>query len=145
MKFSLATIAVLVTVASAQYSPDSQQQYQGQAQPYQQPQPYQQWAPAPIQNKYSPAEATAWHKCVDGFLDGFNTGHEGTKAACSFWTCLENTANQYNRGGALAAVGGVVNKACTLSGIVPVCHIFRCTLHLITTNIRLGQLVLISF
>ncbi|KFZ23979.1 hypothetical protein V502_01547 [Pseudogymnoascus sp. VKM F-4520 (FW-2644)] len=116
--FSVATIAVLATAASAQYAPPQPQQY-APSQQYQQSQQYQNWAPAPIQNKYSPAEAAAWHKCVDGFLDGFNTGHEGTKATCAFWTCLENTANQYSRGGALAAVGGAVNKACALSGLLP--------------------------
>lgn len=110
MKFlSIAIIAVLATAASAQYGP-------------QQPQHYQQWTPASIQNKYSPVEAAAWHKCVDGFLDGFNAGHEGTKTTCAFWTC-ENTANQYSRGGALGVVGGAVNKACALSGLLPVGHI----------------------
>ncbi|KFY03235.1 hypothetical protein O988_01612 [Pseudogymnoascus sp. VKM F-3808] len=112
--FSIATIVVMATAASAQYVPP-------QYPPFQQYPPSQQyqWGPAPIQNKYSPAEAAAWHKCVDGFLDGFNLGHEGTKATCAFWTCLENTANQYSRGGALAAVGSAVNNACKLSGLVP--------------------------
>ncbi|OBT73072.1 hypothetical protein VF21_07619 [Pseudogymnoascus sp. 05NY08] len=115
--FSVATIAVLATAASAQYAQPPPQQYTP-SQQYQQPPQYQQWNAPPVQ-KYSQSESVAWHRCVDGFLDGFNTGHEGSKAACSFWTCLENTANQYGRGGALAAIGGVVNKACTLSGVIP--------------------------
>jgi len=130
MKFSVATIATLATAAAAQYGAPQQpygqqpQQYQPQGQ-YQQPGQYggyqqpQQYQPAPQQNKYSPAEAHAWHSCIDGFLDQLNVGHEGTKTACSLWTCLENKANQYNRGGALAALGGAVNVVCKGAGIIP--------------------------
>ncbi|OBT77695.1 hypothetical protein VF21_03722 [Pseudogymnoascus sp. 05NY08] len=123
MKFSVATIAVLATAAAAQYGQPQQpygqqpQQPQQGIQQGQYQQPY--YAPAPVQNKYSPAEYQAWHKCVDGLLDGFNVGHEGSKAGCAFWTCLENTAGQYSRGGALASLGSVVNKVCLASGILP--------------------------
>lgn len=122
MKFSLVSIAALATAASAQYNygqgyQQPQQGYQQPQQGYQQPQQYQGYQQ---QNKYSPAEAAAWHGCIDGFLDQFNNGHEGTKVACSLWTCLEDQASKYNRGGALAGVGGVVNQVCKVSGIIPV-------------------------
>lgn len=134
MKFSIATIAALATAAAAQYGQPQQQSGQQPQQQYgQQPQQgnqggYQQpyYAPAPTQNKYSPAEYQAWHKCVDGFLDGFNLGHEGSKAGCSFWTCLEKTAGQYGRGGALASLGAVVNNVCLGVNFIPVRCIIRC-------------------
>lgn len=130
MKFSVATIAALATAVTAQYGapPQGYQQQPGQYQPqgqYQQPGQYggqyppQQYQQAPQQNKYSPAEAHAWHSCIDSFLDQLNVGHDGTKVTCSLWTCLENKASQYNRGGALAAVGGAVNLACKGSGLIP--------------------------
>jgi hypothetical protein len=136
MKFSVATIAVMATAAAAQnYGYQQQQgyqdpaQYQGyQGQQGQQPQQYQYppygvAGPAPTQNKYGPAEAAAWHSCVDGLLDQINNGHEGTKMACSTWKCLENNAAKYNRGGALAAAGGLLSGFCGLSGVLPVRYI----------------------
>lgn len=113
MNFSLVSVAALATAASAQYN---------YGQGYQQPQQYQGYQQYlyPTQNKYSPAEAAAWHSCIDGLLDQVNGGHEGTKVACSLWTCLEQQASKYNRGGALAGLGGVVNPVCKLSGFVPV-------------------------
>jgi hypothetical protein len=133
MKFSVATIAVMATAAAAQnYGYQQQQgyqdpaQYQGyqgqQPQQYQYP-PYGVAGPAPTQNKYGPAEAAAWHSCVDGLLDQINNGHEGTKMACSTWKCLENNAAKYNRGGALAAAGGLLSGFCGLSGVLPVRYI----------------------
>lgn len=123
MKFSVATIAALATAATAQYGAPAQGYHQQPAQynpqgQYQQPAQYGQYPP-PQQNKYSPAEAHAWHGCIDGFLDQFNVGHDGTKVACSLWTCLEEKASQYNRGGALAAIGGAVNLVCKGSGLIP--------------------------
>ena len=129
MKFSIVTLALAAAATAQQYGGQygqsgnqpsqqyGQQPNYGQQQQYQQPQQYQQYN-AP--NKYSPAEAQAWHGCVDGFLDQLNLGHEGSKTACSFWTCLEQTAGKYNRGGALAAVGQGVNLVCKASGIIPV-------------------------
>ncbi|KAJ5160480.1 uncharacterized protein N7482_007484 [Penicillium canariense] len=123
MKFSVAALAVLATAVSAQYDQPPQQygqqspQQYGQQQ-YQQPQQYQ-YGPPPVQNKYSPAEAQAWHNCVNGLLDQFNLGHDKSQAGCSFWTCLETTAGQYNRGGALATIGQGVSLACKGVGFLP--------------------------
>ncbi|KAJ5861634.1 uncharacterized protein N7529_008944 [Penicillium soppii] len=133
MKFSVATLAVLATAVTAQYG-QGQNQYgqgQGQNQYGQQPQQYQPFppqqqqysggysAPSQQQNKYSPAEYQEWHQCVDQFLDGFNVGHEGSKAGCSYWTCIEGVATKYGRGGVLATAGNIVSKACAASGIIP--------------------------
>ncbi|KAJ6132276.1 hypothetical protein N7471_007491 [Penicillium samsonianum] len=128
MKFSLATIAVLATAVTAQqgyqqpqyqgqgyqqaqqYQP--QPQYQGQG--YQQPQQYQ-----AQQNKYSPAEAQAFHTCIDQMLDQFNLQNSGSSVSCSTFKCLDQTANQYSRGGVLAGLGNVVSLACGFGGIIP--------------------------
>ena len=130
MKFSLATLAVLATAVTAQYG-QQPQQYNQQPQQYQQPPQYQAFppqqqygggysAPSGQQNKYSPAEYQEWHQCVDQFLDGFNIGHEGSKAGCAYWSCIEGVATKYGRGGALATAGNVVSKACAAAGILPV-------------------------
>ncbi|KAL3471742.1 hypothetical protein BJX99DRAFT_262962 [Aspergillus californicus] len=95
------------------------QNYQGPSQnqyPQQQPQFPPNYG---VQNKYSPAEAAAWHGCIDQILDQFNVGHEGTQVACSLWTCLEKTAGTYNRGGALAVVGRAINPICMGAGLIP--------------------------
>lgn len=118
MKFSIAAIATLAAAASAQYQPQ-QQQYQQQPQQYQ-PQP---WQYTQQQNKYSPAEAQAWHTCIDRMLDQFNAGHSGSSVSCSTFKCLDQTANQYSRGGALAGLGNVVSLACGFGGIIPVRNI----------------------
>lgn len=121
MKFSIAAIATLAAAASAQYQgqpqPASQQQpQQYQAQVQQQPWVYS----SPVQNKYSPAEAQAWHSCMDRLLDQFNSGHSGSSVSCSTFRCLEQTANQYSRGGVLAGLGNVVSLACGFGNVIPV-------------------------
>jgi hypothetical protein len=115
MKFSIAAIATLAAAASAQYS--GSQQYQQQP-----PQQYQQqpWQYTQQQNKYSPAEAQAWHTCIDRLLDQFNAGNTGSSVSCSTFKCLDETAAQYSRGGALAGLGQVVSLACNFGGIIPV-------------------------
>lgn len=128
MKFSIAAIATLAAAASAQYQGQPQQ---FQQQPQQQPQQYQgqpqqqSWQYAPVsQNKYSPAEAQAWHTCMDRLLDQFNSGHSGSSVSCSTFRCLEQTASQYNRGGALAGIGNIVSLACGFGNILPVSNMF---------------------
>jgi hypothetical protein len=128
MKFSLATAVTLAVAASAQLNAPQQyqqqpQQYQQQPQQYQQqPQQYQQqpWQYTQQQNKYSPAEAQAWHSCIDRMLDQFNSGHSGSSVSCSVFKCLDNNANQFSRGGVLAGLGNVVSLACGFGGILPV-------------------------
>ncbi|KAJ5360480.1 hypothetical protein N7517_009671 [Penicillium concentricum] len=135
MKFSIATIAVLATAVTAQQGYQQPQQYQGQPQQYQggqgyqqpqqyqggqgyqQPQQYQQYIPQ--QNKYSPAEAQAFHTCIDQMLDQFNIENSGSSVSCSTFKCLDQTANQYSRGGVLAGLGNVVSLACGFGGIIP--------------------------
>jgi hypothetical protein len=70
------------------------------------------------------AESNEWYQCVDTLLNGFDVGQTGTAAGCRYWTCVENVATKYNRGGALAAIGNVASTACLGSGFVPVCHMF---------------------
>jgi hypothetical protein len=114
MKFSVAAIATLAAAASAQYS--GPQQYQQQPQQYQQ----QPWQYTQQQNKYSPAEAQAWHGCIDRLLDQFNTGNTGSSVSCSTFKCLDDNAATYGRGGVLAGLGQVVSLACNFGGIIPV-------------------------
>ncbi|KAJ5899304.1 hypothetical protein N7495_004049 [Penicillium taxi] len=106
MKFSFAALAILATAAS----------YGQQPAPAQYGQYYQ---PTQQQNKYSPAEEQAWHGCVNGLLDQFNLGNANSKAGCSFWSCLEEQAGKYNRGGALASLGQGVSLVCKASGFLP--------------------------
>ncbi|KAI2794679.1 hypothetical protein POX_a01280 [Penicillium oxalicum] len=94
-------------------------QNQGYQQGYQQNSQPQQWQYTQQQNKYSPAEAQAWHTCIDHLLDQFNSGNTGTSFSCSTFRCLESIANQYSRGGTLAGLGNVVSAACTFGNIVP--------------------------
>ncbi|KAJ6118235.1 hypothetical protein N7471_013702 [Penicillium samsonianum] len=120
MKFSIASIAAIATTVTAQLVYQQPQQYNQQPQQYQpqfQPQ-YQQYTQQ--QNKYSPAEAQAFHGCIDHMLDQFNTENSGSSVSCSTFKCLDQTANQYSRGGVLAGLGNVVSLACGFGGIIPV-------------------------
>ncbi|OOQ90184.1 hypothetical protein PEBR_05464 [Penicillium brasilianum] len=109
MKYSITAIATLAAAAAAPTQYSGSQQYQ------QQP-----WQYTQQQNKYSPAEAQAWHTCIDRLLDQFNAGNTGSSVSCSTFKCLDETAAQYSRGGALAGLGQVVSLACNFGGIIPV-------------------------
>ncbi|KAJ6008098.1 hypothetical protein N7540_012074 [Penicillium herquei] len=64
-------------------------------------------------------EVNEWTACLNTFLNGFSAGRTGSAAGCTYWTCIENVAQKYGRGGALAVAGNVVDKACIVGGIIP--------------------------
>ncbi|KAJ5627448.1 hypothetical protein N7528_004875 [Penicillium herquei] len=68
----------------------------------------------------SQTEIGEWYTCLNTFLNGFGAGRTGSAAGCTYWTCIENVAQKYNRGGALAVAGNVVDKACVVGGVIPV-------------------------
>ncbi|KAJ5930242.1 hypothetical protein N7466_005735 [Penicillium verhagenii] len=67
----------------------------------------------------SQQEIYEWNSCMSTLLSGFGAGRTGSSAGCTLWTCLETVANKYDRGGTLAVVGGVVDKACLVGNLIP--------------------------
>ncbi|KAJ5918052.1 hypothetical protein N7454_010427 [Penicillium verhagenii] len=66
----------------------------------------------------SQEEIYEWDSCLSTLLNGFAAGRTGSSAGCTLWTCLENVATKYDRGGTLAVAGGVVNKACLVEPLL---------------------------
>lgn len=130
MKFSLFSIplAMLASIAAAQYPPQGYQQPQ-QPQQYSgyQPQQYGGYGLPPqqciggIQPGQFPNipdyEVADWFGCAHDWVKSMNDGASGSAPACSFYSCLQDKAAKYQRGGTMAAAGRLLTPICTLGGI----------------------------
>ena len=124
MKFSTAVpLAMLASTIAAQGYP-GQGGYQGPPQGYGQggyqgPPNYggmqgaQQSSPWPNIPDY---EVKDWQQCTNQWLNAINIGQSGSAPVCTFWQCLTDTANKYNRGKVIAAASTIVDNFCKFGG-----------------------------
>jgi hypothetical protein len=132
MKFSLVSvpIAMLASTVAAQGQYQGQQPQQNQGYQYQQPGQYS-YAQQPMQQpqciggarpgqypNIPEYEVADWYNCLSPWLQSVNAGASGSSPGCTLFTCIENTAGKYNRGGLVAVLGQPLKIVCAGGALI---------------------------